>query len=140
MNANTISLSSGELSAATGVGRETLRFYEEKGLVVPVGRTTAGYRRYDRSAIALISFIKETQHAGFSLKEIDELLQLRAQSMNTCGNVSDALTRKVSAIEEEIATLQRKRALIESMNLSCCPSPSPTTPCSFVPELRLIQT
>ena len=139
MNANTLMLSPGELSAVAGVGRETLRFYEEKGLVVPVGRTAAGYRQYDRSAIVLISFIKETQQAGFSLREIYELLQLRANAKNTCGNVNDSLARKIAVMDEEIAALQRKRALIESMNVGCCPSPSPSKPCSFVPELRLIQ-
>jgi MerR family Zn(II)-responsive transcriptional regulator of zntA len=131
MKANTAMLSPSELSEATGVGRETLRFYEEKGLVIPVNRTAAGYRQYSHSAIELIGFIKKTQQAGFSLKEIDGLLQLRAKTTNTCGDVSDALAHKISAIDEEIAVLHRKRALIDSMNTSCCPSPSPTKPCSF---------
>ena len=131
MNANTVTLRPSELSDATGVGRETLRFYEEKGLVMPVSRTAAGYRQYSHSAIELIGFIKKTQQAGFSLSEIGGLLQLRAKTTNTCGDVSDALAQKISSIEEEIAALQHKRALIDSMNTSCCPSPSPAKPCSF---------
>jgi DNA-binding transcriptional MerR regulator len=137
MNTNTVIvtklLGTTELADAAGVGRETLRFYEEKGLVTPLRRTAAGYRQYDRSAIEVIGFIKETQNAGFTLKEIDELLQLRAKAINTCGNVSDSLLRKVTTIDEEIASLQRKRALIQSMNANCCPSPSPAKTCSFVP-------
>jgi DNA-binding transcriptional MerR regulator len=131
MNANTAMLSPSELSEATGVGRETLRFYEAKGLVTPANRTAAGYRQYSHSAVELIGFIKKTQQAGFSLKEIDGLLQLRAKTTNTCGDVSNALAQKISAIEDQIAALHRKRALLDSMNMSCCPSPSPTKACSF---------
>lgn len=132
-NQSSTYLSSGDVSKATGVGRETLRFYEEKGLVEPICRTTAGYRQYAPNAVELIAFIKEVQEAGFSLKEIEELLKLRATTMNTCGNVSEALNRKLTSIDEEIATLQRKRALIQSMNSNCCKETKSTQPCTLLP-------
>ena len=134
MNTQTVTyLSSGEVSKATGVGRETLRFYEERGLVEPISRTTAGYRQYAPNAVELIAFIKEIQEAGFSLKEIEELLKLRAAAMNTCGNVSEALNRKLTSIDEEIAALQRKRGLIQSMNSDCCKGTKSAQPCALLP-------
>jgi DNA-binding transcriptional MerR regulator len=113
-------LSSAAVAKAAGVGRETLRFYEEKGLVKPLSRTAAGYRQYSPAAVALIGFIKETQHAGFSLKEIQELLRLRITAQSTCSNVSEVLNRKMGSIDDEIANLQRKRAIIHSMVAECC--------------------
>lgn len=125
-------LSSAAVAKAAGVGRETLRFYEEKGLVTPLQRTAAGYRQYSPAAVALIGFIKETQHAGFSLKEIQELLLLRATAMNTCSNVSDILNRKLGSMDEELANLQRKRAIIHSMVTECCVSEGGKS-CGLVP-------
>jgi len=126
-------LSTGDLSKAVGVGRETLRFYEEKGLVAPARRTPAGYRQYRRSAIDLIAFIKATQQVGFSLKEIQDLLHLRSISANTCSNVGEALKKKLTSIDTEIMTLQRKRSVIQSMVSSCCNDSKSTQPCTLLP-------
>ena len=129
-------LSSGDVSKATGVGRETLRLYEERGLVEPVSRTAAGYRQYSSSAIDLIAFIKETQQAGFTLKEIGELLKLRETAMNTCGNVSEALGRKLASIDDEISAWQRKRRVIQSMVADCCKDLTSMQPCTLLPCSR----
>ncbi len=132
-NQSSTYLSSGDVAKATGVGRETLRFYEEKGLVKPVSRTTAGYRQYAPNAVELIAFIKATQEAGFALKEIDELLRLRTSAMNTCGNVSEALNRKLASVDAEIATLQLKRGVIQSMVSDCCKDLTSVQPCTLLP-------
>ncbi len=125
-------LSTSDIAKAAGVGRETLRFYEEKGLVEPISRTAAGYRQYAPAAVELVAFIKETQQAGFSLKEIQELLQLRTTATNTCNNVSVVLQRKSEMMAVEIAGLQRKQAIIESMVSNCCQLGG-NKPCSLVP-------
>ncbi len=125
-------LTTSDVAKAAGVGRETMRFYEEKGLVTPLSRTAAGYRQYAPAAVALIIFIKDTQQAGFSLREIQELLQLRATTMNTCSNVGDVLNRKMGSIDGEIANLQRKRAIIHSMVTECCVSEGGKS-CGLVP-------
>jgi DNA-binding transcriptional MerR regulator len=81
-------LSTGALARTAGVGGETLRFYEEQGLITPVARTNAGYRQFTTDVVAVIGFIKQTQRAGFSIKEIGHLLRLRADGQDTCGSVS----------------------------------------------------
>jgi MerR family copper efflux transcriptional regulator len=113
-------LTTSDVAKAAGVGRETMRFYEEKGLVKPLSRTAAGYRQYAPAAVALITFIKDTQQAGFSLNEIQELLALRTTAANTCNNVGEALQRKVDTIAAEIESLRRKQSIIESMAADCC--------------------
>ena len=125
-------LSTSDVAKAAGVGRETMRFYEEKGLVTPISRTGAGYRQYAPAAVARITFIKGTQQAGFSLKEIQELLDLRTTAANTCNNVGQALQRKAEFIAAEIEGLKRKQAIIESMSADCCRQGG-MQPCALVP-------
>ena len=64
----------GQLARLTGVSVGTLRFYEDKGLLVPEHRTEAGYRQYAASAADQVRFIKTAQSLGFSLQEIGAIV------------------------------------------------------------------
>lgn len=69
----------GTVARQACIGVETVRFYERRGLVQqPLKPTGAGMRQYPDEAIARIRFIREAQELGFSLREIAELLSLRA--------------------------------------------------------------
>lgn len=67
----------GQLAKAAGVHTETIRFYEQKGLIPEPGRSATGYRQYTDEYIGRIRFIHRAQDLGFTLKEIHELLSLR---------------------------------------------------------------
>ena len=73
------SMTIGKLAREAGVGVETVRFYERRGLVEqppkPVG---SGFRHYPREAVERIRFVRRAQEIGFTLREIVELLSLRA--------------------------------------------------------------
>jgi MerR family mercuric resistance operon transcriptional regulator len=62
---------------AAAVGVETIRYYERRGLVPQPGHSRGGFRRYGRSHIARIRFIKRAQELGFSLHDIEGLLALQ---------------------------------------------------------------
>lgn len=63
------------LARAAGVGVETVRYYQRRGLLnTPAGG--AGYRRYGPSHVERLEFIRRAQRVGFTLKEIAELLSL----------------------------------------------------------------
>lgn len=64
------------LAAAAGVGVETVRYYQRRGLLA-VPQAATGYRRYDADALARLRFIRRAQSLGFTLEEIAELLQLQ---------------------------------------------------------------
>jgi DNA-binding transcriptional MerR regulator len=112
-------LSTSELGRAAGVGRETLRFYEEEGLIRPTSRSAAGYRRFGRTAVETIAFIKQTQQAGFSLREIKNLLNLRSGEQDTCGALSGVLTDKLNELDAELRTLEERRAALVSLSKTC---------------------
>ena len=66
----------GDVAEAAGVGVETVRYYERRGLVSQPGRAGGGYRRYGDGHIHRIRFIKRAQALGFSLEEVASLLEL----------------------------------------------------------------
>lgn len=66
----------GDVADAAGVGVETVRYYERRGLVPQPGRGLGSYRRYGRGHVDRIRFIKRAQALGFSLEEIETLLEL----------------------------------------------------------------
>jgi len=72
-------LTIGQLAQQAGVSRSRLRYYEEQGLLKPTGRTAAGYRLYGPEAARQLLFIRRAQRLGFSLADIQALLQ-RLQS------------------------------------------------------------
>ncbi len=63
-----------QFARAGGVGLETVRFYQRRGLL-PIPKTTNGYRHYDETILQRLRFIRRAQLGGFTLKEIKELLQ-----------------------------------------------------------------
>ncbi|MFB9239187.1 MerR family transcriptional regulator [Plantactinospora siamensis] len=67
-------LRSGEVAAAAGVNRQTLRFYERRGLIAPPERSLGGHRRYPPDTPAVLRGIKAAQRLGFTLNEIAGLL------------------------------------------------------------------
>ncbi len=70
----------GRLAAKSGVGVETVRFYERSGLIArPLRPVAGGFRVYDADIVARIRFIRQAQQLGVSLGEIRELLTLRAR-------------------------------------------------------------
>ncbi|MEP5760054.1 MAG: redox-sensitive transcriptional activator SoxR [Litoreibacter sp.] len=68
-------LTIGYLAERTGLAVSAIRFYEEKGLIAPV-RNSSGHRRYDRSDIRRLSFIKIAQELGFPLADISARLEV----------------------------------------------------------------
>ena len=66
----------GDVAEAAGVGVETVRYYQRRGLVPQPARVAGGYRRYHDGHVHRIHFIKRAQALGFSLEEIETLLAL----------------------------------------------------------------
>ena len=66
----------GEASKASKVSAKMIRYYEQIGLIPPAGRTHAGYRDYTEKDVHVLRFVRRTRDLGFSVAEIDGLLQL----------------------------------------------------------------
>lgn len=112
-------LTTGSLAALAGINIETVRFYERSGLIAKPKRTESNYRQYPQSAVARLRFIKRAKELGFSLKEIAELLSLRAAPSRSRSRVKRLTEEKLRIIDRKICDLQRMRKSLASISAAC---------------------
>jgi MerR family mercuric resistance operon transcriptional regulator len=111
------SLTIGKLAAAGGVGVETIRFYQRKGLLDQPEREV-GIRRYGSNDLRRLRFIRQAQAAGFTLEQIKELLELdtgedRSRARELARERIEALNGKIKELEQARDPLQRLAAECE---------------------------
>ncbi len=105
----------GHIAKRTNVSVETIRYYEQRGLLPdPKRRPFSGYRLYDEDAISRLRFIKRAQELGFSLTEIRELLFLTA-----CNDVKERSIQKINELNGKIKTLQKMKRALERLVKTC---------------------
>jgi MerR family transcriptional regulator, copper efflux regulator len=126
-----MNLTVGKLAQAAGVGVETIRFYERRGLLAQPAKKTSGYRQYAPADVGRIQFIKRAQAIGFTLKEIGELMQLEQDSAAQCGDVQQRALDKVKLVEQKIAELTRMREELTRLS-ACCESDQLLSECRLI--------
>ena len=106
----------GKLAAAGGVGVETVRYYQRRGLM-PVPPADAGIRRYGEADLRRLRFIRSAQAAGFALAEIGELIALDASHDRPRAR---RLARdRIAALDARIAELTQARAALQRLADDC---------------------
>jgi len=110
------SLTISKLAAAGGVGVETIRFYQRKGLLEQPTRES-GIRRYGSEDVRRLSFIKQAQAAGFTLQEIRELLELDAGDDRP--RTRELVNARIRALDEKITELKRARDALRRLAREC---------------------
>ena len=96
----------GEVAKRVGMTVEGLRFYERRGLVKPAGRSPSRYRLYGEEEIRTLRFVKATQEMGFSLREIEELLEIRQGKGDNCEAMRERLAEKLEDVRRRIKLLR----------------------------------
>ncbi len=110
-------LSIGDLARATGVGVETIRYYERTGLLPKPSRTSGNYRAYYAADLARLGFVRRARELGFPIEDVRALLGLSDRRDRPCEAV-DAIAREhLAGVDRrlaDLATLRRElAALIE---------------------------
>jgi Hg(II)-responsive transcriptional regulator len=108
-----------ETAREAGVNAQTLRYYERRGLLPRPPRRGSGYREYPADAVRIVRFIKRAQELGFSLDEIEELVQLRGVRRSERHRVSAIAERKIAQIDEKITQLRAMRRALTQLVDSC---------------------
>lgn len=111
-------LKTGEVADRAGVSLHTVRYYEGRGLLPEPARTPAGYRQYGPEHVAHLRFIKRAQALGFTLEEIRELLDLRAEP-GAGAEIREKTEEKMVEIDEKVRDLQRIRQKLEELTRAC---------------------
>lgn len=117
---------------AADVNVETIRFYERRGLIAqPAKPAGGGAREYDGDTVARIRFVRQAQEIGFSLREISELLSLRADPDADC---TDVRARAIEKREEVLAKLDRLSCIRDALDvlIARCPGDGDVSACTIL--------
>lgn len=125
----------GHAARRASVGIETIRFYERRGLIKqPARPQSGGYRFYDDEVIERIRFIRQAQELGFSLREITELLSLRADPAADCSDVQAQALTKREEVDRKIVQLRHIRAALDEL-IATCPGGGALRACTIIDAL-----
>lgn len=129
-----MSLRISEVARAVGVNRETLRYYERRGILARPSRSPGGHRLYDDDTVQTLRIIKAAQRLGFTLDEVADLMAISHRRGPDAG-LQARLHTKLHEIEVRMADLDgiRNRLLAaqdagcddlpECATTDCCPLP-----------------
>jgi len=109
-------LTIGKLAAAGGVGVETIRFYQRKGLLRRPTRE-GGFRHYGQEEVRRLRFVRQAQTAGFTLAEIKELLALDATDDRR--RARELARQRISALDTKIEELRGARESLRRLAREC---------------------
>ena len=102
----------GELEVRTGVGRHALRYYERRGLLGAVPRSSGNYRDYPESLVGEIRLLRSMQSMGFSLTEIRRVLDgVRAHDID-CADGARLLAGQRARVDKQISGLREVSRLL----------------------------
>ncbi len=126
----------GRLAREAGVGVETIRFYERRGIIPrPARPLEGGYRHYDDEALRILKYVRLAQGLGFTLKDVEQLLDRASQGQGAfCGAVREVAEAKLGGARAEIAALTEQAERLETF-LAACRTRSLHGPCPVLAEL-----
>lgn len=127
-------ISIGELAKQANVHIETIRYYERRGLIADPPRNQSGHRQYPVEAVIRTEFIKRCQALGFSLREIQDILELRVTPQSTCADMKSRVSEKLMEVDQKIDELIRIRNALSRL-LNRCTGKGPIGHCPILEEL-----
>lgn len=128
-------LTIGETARRAGVGVETIRFYERRGLIEqPAKPGRSGFRLYPAEIVKRLRFIRQAQQLGFSLREIGELLALQADPNTDCAEVREQALMKLREVRSKIDQLREIGAALEAL-IAVCPGQGGLRICTILDTL-----
>ncbi|MGC9371588.1 MAG: MerR family transcriptional regulator [Paracoccaceae bacterium] len=127
-------LTIGTLARKTGTKVQTVRYYEEIGLMPEPGRTAGGQRRYGDTELDRLAFIRHARQLGFGLAAIRELLDLADRPDQPCAAADSVARRQLRQVEQRIARLEALRGELARMIGGC--DGGPMSDCRVIEVLR----
>ncbi|NMG74862.1 MerR family transcriptional regulator [Aromatoleum diolicum] len=122
----------GTLARSAGVGVETVRYYQRRGLLPPPTGRKGAFRVYGDAELARLRFIRRAQTLGFSLDEISDLLALDEESDRESARAF--ANAKIADVESRIRQLEEMRNALQSL-VHCCEYTEAPAPCPILNAL-----
>lgn len=127
-----------QLARAAGVGTETVRHYEQIGLLAAAARSDSGYRLFPPESLPRMNFIRRAKSLGFGLPEIMELLRLSDQRQSNepseMVQLREAAAAKLVDVDAKLIELQRVRAGLVEL-IGSCPGKGTVRDCPILSAL-----
>lgn len=111
------SLTISRLAEAGGVGVETVRYYQRRGLMPTPSRAGSAVRRYSDEDVKRLRFVKSSQISGFTLEQIRELLSLDATANRK--RAREIARARIRDLDQKIAAMTRARRALKEMAKLC---------------------
>ena len=125
----------GLVAQRAGVGVETVRFYQRRGLIQEPPTPAKGFREYPEETIERILFIRRAKDLGFTLEEIGKLLELKVDPGHNCASVKSYALEKIACIEEKIQSLDGIRRQLTRLS-EACDTGKPTSECAIMEAVQ----
>lgn len=109
----------GQLARAVAVPTSTVRYYERSGLLQPDGRTEGNYRFYGSAALDRLRFILAAKANGFTLDDVQVLLDFRAGRKAPCTEVQNLIEERLSHLETRLEQLHHVRDVLHASLDQC---------------------
>jgi DNA-binding transcriptional MerR regulator len=126
-------LAIGSLSQQSGCNIQTIRHYEDIGLLPSPKRTNGNHRLYDTGHIDRLIFIRRGRELGFSISDIRELFELSENPDASCEKASAIAKRHLEKIKKDKASLSALEKEL-SVIINACPNDKNST-CSIIEAL-----
>lgn len=110
----------GQVAKQSDLTVETIRYYEQRGLIPEPNRLNSGYRVYPESILTRLNFINRCKDLGFSLQEISELLSIQINPENSSALVKEQVEHKIELVKDKISELQKLQDSLEQLSGLCC--------------------
>lgn len=105
----------GELEKASGLSRDTIRFYERIGLISRPTRRANGYREYCQHTVAELRFIRRARALGFALDDIRIAIPMLKEPPARCAILAGKIAEKRAALLIEIEAAQEKLRALDGL-------------------------
>lgn len=118
----------GEAARESGVTAKMIRYYESVGLLPPVTRTAAGYRKYGSQEVHALRFVRQSRRLGFLVEDIRKLLALWYDRQRASSEVKAIALQHVTELDRRIAELTEMRETLSHLAQTCHGDSRPDCP------------
>ncbi|MCW5658808.1 MAG: Cu(I)-responsive transcriptional regulator [Burkholderiaceae bacterium] len=109
----------GQAAQAAGLTAKMIRHYEGFGLIPEASRSDSGYRQYSARDVAMLRFIRQARSIGFSIKQIENLLGLWADTARHSRAVKAVATGHIAELDRKMAEMAQMKAALQEIADGC---------------------
>lgn len=124
----------GELSKATGVDIETIRYYEKAQLLSAPARSDNGYRSYNQSHLERLAFIRHCRALDIPLAAVQRLLSVIDSPQSDCGEIDHLIDAQLARVRARLASMHALERQLVALRGQCT-GPHNASECGILHDL-----